>query len=437
MSPRADLVAPLLAHLRQVCDLLGLPEAPEDAAVRFADAIDSMGFVEFLALVADDCGVPVEAIEQASGRRYGTVGELAAALEAAALRPRGSEPSRERPGAENESLPDGRGSAWKAWLAASTVRLPSRIQPAVEINRLLERPPGWLEDHAAIHGRGLWADEDVLDAAAENAAACLSRAGLSLDGLGALLVTAEAPPVLTGLAAALHQRLGLSAGVVALEIGGACTGFLAAMWTALRLLVDTAAVLVVAVEAPSRWLTLQPGPAGETAALFGDATAACLLTAQPMNAGGIPLCDILLGTDGAASSLLQVRHDPAHGATLHMDGVPLAHRAVRSMAESVRHLAARHGLAVDQLGAVVAHGGNGRMSDLLARRLLLPVPHVWSETTRLGNLGSASLPVAFALHPQSVHGPIIWTAVGAGLQWGAALFGLPATGGVAAKRSLQ
>jgi hypothetical protein len=41
--------------------------------------------------------------------------------------------------------------------------------------------------------------------------------------------------------------------------------------------------------------------------------------------------------------------------------------------------------------------------------------------SRLGNIGSASLPVAWASHQACEPGYVAWTAVGAGLTWGAAL----------------
>jgi 3-oxoacyl-[acyl-carrier-protein] synthase-3 len=303
--------------------------------------------------------------------------------------------------------------------------LPANRQPASAINALLQRPPGWLEEHAGIKERCLWNDDEPLDAAAHSALDCLRQAGLSPATVGALLVTSEAPPLLTGLAAALHARLGLPSSSAALEIGGACTGFLTALWTAQHLLTDKAAVLVIAVEAPSRWLSLSPTLTGEAAALFGDAAASCLLTAQPPTSGALRLRDIVLGTDGSSGFLLRVEMAPGRGAELHMDGIAVAHRAVRTMADAVRQLSDRNGLTVDQLAAVIAHGGNGRMPTLLARRLGLPSHRVCSETARTGNLGSASLPVAWIARDPSVTHPVIWTAVGAGLQWGAALFDAP------------
>ncbi len=387
-----------------------------DADARFADVIDSMGFVEFLTLLSDDYGVTVERLEQAVGRRYGTIAELAAALQSSGLRSKVAEPSTlfgpfELPSSNRPPV----------WLAATSAGLPVRKQPASTINALLHRPDGWLENHAGIQARGLWDGEDVLDVAARTARDCLRQAGIPLETLGVLLVTSEAPPILTGLAAALHQRLRLSASVVALEIGGACTGFLAAMWTARRLLLDTTSVLIVAIEAPSRWLTVEPGPAGETAALFGDATAACVLTAQPTTAS-IRLRDIVLATSCTGGDLLRPQQEPTCGVSLHMEGIPLAQRALRIMADTVRQMSQRHGLRWNNLAAIVAHGGNGRLPALLARRLSLSAERVWSATAHTGNLGSASLPVAWTKPTGPIATPAIWTSVGAGLQWGAALF---------------
>jgi 3-oxoacyl-[acyl-carrier-protein] synthase-3 len=210
---------------------------------------------------------------------------------------------------------------------------------------------------------------------------------------------------------------------MALEVGGACTGFLAALWLARSLLAQTGAVLVIALEAPSRYLDLAPGRAGEAAALFGDAAAACLVCDQSTGREAVPLRAVVLGTDGAAGPLLQVQRAPSGRIELAMDGERLAGRAVRAMAGSVRDLVQEHGREVRELDAVVAHGGNGRLPALLARQLGLSPERVWSETRRTGNLGSASLPVAWSAHEPPTTGPVAWVAVGAGLTYAAALTG--------------
>jgi 3-oxoacyl-[acyl-carrier-protein] synthase-3 len=332
-----------------------------------------------------------------------------------------------RPGAGVQTSPshsiEERWPATTSWLTGTAVRLPAYYQSAEAINEALHRPAGWLQEHAGIRGRHLWGEEDPLAAAREAARQCLADAECSAEEVGALLVTSEAPPLLIGLAAALHDRLRLRTNSLALEIGAACTGFLAALRVAQALLPQTGCVLIVAVEAPSGLLTIKPGPAGEAAALFGDASAACVLCERPVGRAPVPLTDIWLGVDGGRGSLLRVERTEGT-VEVAMDGVALASQAVRALSDAVQHVTQSRGIRIDQLLGVAAHCGNGRMADLLARQLSMPPERVWSETATTGNLGTASLPVAWAAHQPVEAGPVAWSAVGAGMTWGAALTGV-------------
>jgi len=227
----------LLCRLTQVQEHLGIePAASLSAASRFADVLDSMGMVEFLMLLAQDCGVTPPVIEECVGRNFRTVGELADAMAAAGMSRTTAQVVPGRISPRNVS-PDSTPSplqppATAIWLTATASRLPERVQSGAAINAALDRPAGWFEGHAGIQQRRIWEDQDPLAAAVAAAYDCLNRSRLGMDEIGALLVTSEAPPLLAGLAAAIHHRLGLRPSTVALEVGGACTGFLAAVWTA-------------------------------------------------------------------------------------------------------------------------------------------------------------------------------------------------------------
>jgi 3-oxoacyl-[acyl-carrier-protein] synthase-3 len=415
-----DTTVHVLRRLNEVRQRLDREAMPvDDPNTRFADAVDSMAMVEFLAVLAEDYGVTVREIEECIGHRFGTVVEVAARLYAAGWIPGGKrDPSRSAAAAVPRYI---------GWLAGTAARLPDATQSAASINQALHRPAGWLERHAGIEQRRLWAKQDPLAASAEVGRACLDQAGLRTQEVAALLVTSEAPPLLTGLAAALHERLGLEPTTAALEIGGACNGFLTALWTAQGLLHQRDVVLVVTVEAHTHYLQLQPGPAGENAALFGDAAAATVLCREPRGREPIPLAPVFLGRDGSGAGLLQLEPSRS-GVELRMKRIKLASRAMEAMADSVGDLTRRYGLDVSDVAAIVAHGGNGRLPRLLARKLGLPPDRVWSETPQTGNLGSASLPVAWASRRPRPAGPVIWTAVGAGLTWGAVMVGEPRSG---------
>lgn len=409
----------LLQRLRQVQAQLGVEQCATDSNARFADEVDSMGFAEYLAIVADDCAVEVEDISRAVGREYGTVEELADALTAAGVH-------LQRGYVSLPAVADfpSRRDMTLGWVSGVTAQLPEHVEPAACLNLTLGRPGDWLQTHAGISQRRVWLEQDPLAAAATAGKLCLERSATRTENVGALLVTSEAPPHLTGLAAAVHDALDLDAATPALEMGGACTGFLTALWTASRLLASVDPVLIVGVEAASRWLAVEPGPAGEAAAFFGDAAAACLVSTAPLGHAPLRLRDIALGVDGA-SRLVGATVNNRGRVELAMDGPALASRAARAMAISVRTLAARHRLQAADLAAIIVHGGNGRFPDLIARQLGIDPAKVKSETPRTGNLGSLSLPVAWAALAAPVRGPVAWTAAGAGLQWGSALFDAP------------
>jgi len=424
-----DLIEHLLTRLREVQRNFRFEETG-DPNVPLSEVLDSMGLVELVAILAEDFGVTPDAIDQAVGRKYGAIAEVAHRLRAAGLSQNvqnRSEKIADRGGVKpaQEGTVTGPNKETLGWLVSTAVRLPHKIQPASEINEILHRPPGWLESHAGILQRRVWADQDPLLAAFEAAEECLSRAGLSAAEVGALLVTSEAPPLPVGLAAALHHRIQLGSKTSALEIGGACTGFLAAWWTATKILPSCSNVLVVSSESHSRHLPLGPGREGEAAALFGDAAAACLISTRPMGSASRPIQAIMHQTDGSGAGLLVVEHGKTGSYELRMQGVALAGRAVRAMAQSVRELVERHGFKVADLDAVVVHGGNGRLPGLVALQLDIPTERVWSQTSLTGNVGSASLPVAWAAPPNLPRGLVAWTAVGAGLTWSAALTGPP------------
>src|SRR5262249_10496884 len=150
--------------VRRVQMELGCAAAtPVGPHCRFADVLDSMGLVEFLMVLADDCGITPAAVETCVGHRFGTVAELAAAMHAAGLaRQAGAAAARPLVAHGPHAA-----SAGACWLATTAVRLPTCVQSAATLNGLLQRPPGWLEAHAGIVSRRVWGEQDpVAEAAA-------------------------------------------------------------------------------------------------------------------------------------------------------------------------------------------------------------------------------------------------------------------------------
>jgi 3-oxoacyl-[acyl-carrier-protein] synthase III len=419
-----ELIEHLLTRLREVQARLGL-DATASAGSTFVDVVDSMGLVEFVGVVAADCGVRPEEIEQAVQRRFTTIANLAAAMHAVRLLPRST--TRQTTFAFADKTEGNVPPA--AWLAEWRVG-PMDSEPTEDLDPRLDRPQGWLKQHAGIHSRWYWVEKDWAEQSATFAAnACLQRlpARHRHQTLPrTLLVTGESAPRPLGQAAALHHRLGFPPDVTALDVGGACVGLLNCLWLAQRLVRPREHVLIVAIESHTTWLSLRAGPEGEAAALFGDGAGACLLTADALP-GALPLLDVRLGCDGSAGSLVEVRLDAPLPPVIRMDGPALALRAIEKLSEVVCEICEGNGVRVEDLEAVYVHAGNGRMPPLVARKLSLPDDRVVSTTAFSGNLGSVSLLAALSHRPPA-GGPVVLAAVGAGLCWGAALLGAPAAG---------
>jgi len=409
----------LLQRLDDLRVRLGYEKGGAEDSRPFADLLDSMGMVEYLAILSDDFATTPEQIEQCVGHVFGNLNELAGAILESGILVKNFPEETQRITVSKKAS-----TRVASWLSATSYRLPRDRQYAEEIDDRLDRPRGWLRKRAGILQRHVWREDEALVATKTSALMCAELSGVKIGEVGALLVASEAPALLIGQAAALHHQLGLAANVCALEVGGACTGFLTAIYLAQALLPRLGPVLIVALEAPSRYLPVVPGPAGETAALFGDVAAASLLSAEPLSKVSVPLSPVLLCNSGEDAGLIRISHEPGPGAVIQMQGIALAARAIRIMAASTEEVARKYERKVSDLAAIVAHGGNGRMPEMLARVLGVPPERVWSETWQTGNLGSASLPVAWASRGPITDGAVAWTAAGAGLTWGAMLSGI-------------
>src|SRR5262249_10127355 len=186
-TPHPDLVAYLIDRIETVRANLGhAVDERASADARFADLLDSMGMVEFLGLLADDCGLEPAAIEECTDRRFGTIAELAEAMARAGYRPRLNDVTSAGPDSAQTALRAAPRAAAKqaevsskAWLGGVSVRLPSTVQLATELDDFISRPRGWLEARAGIRSRRIWAATDPLNSAVDSARETLERCGVS------------------------------------------------------------------------------------------------------------------------------------------------------------------------------------------------------------------------------------------------------------------
>jgi 3-oxoacyl-[acyl-carrier-protein] synthase III len=267
-----------------------------------------------------------------------------------------------------------------------------------------------------------------LDLAARAAAQVLERAEFITAQVDCLVVSSETFVGLPSLGFRLHRRLGLRADCGILDVGGACSGLINALFVACSTLRSANASAVLVTTADLHQHALPPGKVdGRFAGLFGDGASAFLLTSAP-RAGGRPcfhLGEFSLGCNSDSSNLLSVRLDEQSVLQLEFDGDALGRAAVRQLDALLRRLEARSGCSLGSAAAFATHQPNPRLLEMLARQAGLPLEKFPVVCKRFGNLGSSTAGVALSMAlevcaakaPSSI-GPIFLAALGPGLVWG-------------------
>jgi 3-oxoacyl-[acyl-carrier-protein] synthase-3 len=112
-----------------------------------------------------------------------------------------------------------------------------------------------------------------------------------------------------------------------------------------------------------------------------------------------------------------------------MQGRPMFEHASRSLAQVAEEILAVEGIPLDAVDLVIPHQPNLRILERVGALLSLPPEKMAVTVDRLGNMGSASVPVTLALMVEEQRfspGQLgLLLSYGAGATWSAALYRFP------------
>jgi 3-oxoacyl-[acyl-carrier-protein] synthase III len=206
----------------------------------------------------------------------------------------------------------------------------------------------------------------------------------------------------------------LGTNAAAMDVGMACTGFLAGLQVATSAIEARRAehVLLIGAEALTRHIDPDDK---RTAALFGDGAGAAVVSAS---SGGAGVGPILLGSDGSDGELIIA---PRTTQWIEMNGHDTFVQAVRRLCEVTPLACERAGVALEEIDLFVYHQANTRILDAVGERLGLPGEKVVDCIAEIGNTSAASLPLALdhARGKLRNGGRVLLGAVGSGFTWGA------------------
>ncbi|CDX30445.1 3-oxoacyl-(acyl-carrier-protein) synthase 3 [Mesorhizobium plurifarium] len=315
-------------------------------------------------------------------------------------------------------------------------QVPGRKVENAEIENNLGLEPGWIERRTGIRSRFWATDEDTLSGLAALAGdMALANAGSDRSDIGLLLLATSTPDHLLPPSAPLvAHRLGLGrAG--AIDLTGACAGFIYALMFADGFTrVHGRPALVIAANILSRRIN----PAERASAvLFADAAGAVVIGPSEDAERGILGASV--DSDGSRYGLIQI---PAGGSNTPfdndldlaqtrmtiVDGREVFAKAVEMMTACSRDALAKAQMRPQDIDRFVPHQANARIFDAVGRNLGINDQAIVKTIAEYGNSSAATIPLSLSLanHAQPLRRgeKILLAAAGAGLNGGALVVGM-------------
>jgi 3-oxoacyl-[acyl-carrier-protein] synthase-3 len=295
--------------------------------------------------------------------------------------------------------------------------VPDRRVTNSEIAQRVGVDEEWISKRTGTVSRP-WAQEGerLSDFAVRAGALALRRASLDAIELDLVLVaTSTADEITPNAAPLVAGQLGAErAG--ALDLGSACTGWLAGLALAAGQIESGRAehALVIGADFLSRFLDFSDR---DTAALFADGAGAAVVSPAAQVGGWIG--PVALHSDSAGSEWIKLER----GGRISMQGQETFRAAVSCLAAVSQEALNAAGAELDEVDLFVYHQANSRIIRAVGQRLGLDPSRVIDYVDRFANSSTATLPIALSVAEQEGRiapgSRVLLASFGGGFTWGA------------------
>lgn len=264
-------------------------------------------------------------------------------------------------------------------------------------------------------------DEKPSDMAYKAAMQAIEKSGLTPSDIGGIIVSTSTPDVVyPSTACILQGKLGVR-GVPCFDLTAACSGWLYGITVAKGLVLAGIAdnILVTSVEVQSRVIDKKDR---DTCFIFGDGSGATIVSGSKH--GHVILNEIILA-DSAGLHMArrempgyEIPHNvPDIDPYIRLDGKALFRFATESFSKMVKELILKSKWHADDVRWVVPHQANGRIIKAAAAKSGVPFEKFYLNIDRVGNTGSASIPIALSEVERGLQkkDKVIFCTVGAGV----------------------
>jgi 3-oxoacyl-[acyl-carrier-protein] synthase-3 len=320
-------------------------------------------------------------------------------------------------------------------IAGTGRALPPRVLTNHDLEKMVDTSDAWIVERTGIKERRVL-DQPLAtsDLATEAGLRACKAAGIDPATIDCIIVGTVTPDMpFPATATFVQKKLGARPGGAAFDLSAACAGFLYGLAVADGFIGRGMfqRVLVIGVEILSRIVDWTDRG---TCVLFGDGAGAVVLV--PEKEEGRGLLSTHIHADGNYTDALCI---PAGGTKtpltpdlvaakqqfVKMNGREVFRHAVRNMASASLAALDANGLKAADVNWVFAHQANLRILEGVAERVGIPLERFFLNIEKYGNTSSASLPIVLdeAVEQGKLRAGdiVLFSALGGGLAWGAAV----------------
>lgn len=308
---------------------------------------------------------------------------------------------------------------------------------------LQEENPDWdmgrLSEKSGVYNRYIAkSDETAFDLACKACEKLFSNQEISKDSINGIIFCTQSPDyIMPSNAFLLHKHLKLGQSVFAFDINLACSGFIYGLSIARGFIATGLGKNILLVNADTYSKYINPRDRSAKI-LFGDGAAASIISGKESQG----VIDIMLASSGKdfdsfyipsggcrmpkSESTSVEAMDAAgniHSAeNIHMNGFGVWKFIASTVPKQINEILSRNGYSVNDIDLYVFHQASKMTLDSLIKGSKIDPEKVFSNIQHVGNLVSASIPVA--LKDALIAGRlkkgdlVLLSGFGVGLSWG-------------------
>lgn len=306
--------------------------------------------------------------------------------------------------------------------------VPDTVLSNFDLEKLMDTNDEWIRTRTGIRERRVMPpNQAVTEIGYRSVLQILEKSGTDPAEIDLLIcATCTSDYILPDSANGICFKAGLL-NTYGYDLNAACSGFVFALFTAAQFIESGRhkKIIVVGAEKLTSYMNYEDRA---TSIIFGDGGGAVLLEASDESLGVV---DAVLKGDGDGCRFLKI---PAGGSLnpvneerlakrenfVFQDGKSVFKRAVNGMASTIKEVAQRCDLALDDIDWIVPHQANERIISAVADQLDYPREKVMLNIDKFGNTSAGTIPLClWEYEDQLKKGDrVILTAFGGGFTWG-------------------